>query len=415
MILFLLFALLVAVSIRYYGRGFLIFFISVVLLQLYIGGVSNLSGDFSYYLLFETMFYPVVTVLTVLFVYKRFLALRHENTHLKESFEELERNSKELFKNYQNDHEIRVNLEKRILRDDSFALKLQQNIAALSSLSSAEIKGRLLEIVHEFINARSSSYYGYKGNRFYLERSYGEEISCSLEIRQENPLFYEAIRSHTPLSIKDGLSKNSEGIVMIGVLRDKNSKVLGAIAIHKIDFLDINYTTVQMFEMLCSWASMAIEKATVYESKLKDSITFADTNILNLDYFKEVLNREVKLSKRYDSFFSVLTMKIESFEDIEESSVLELIELLYMKLGVVLRDVDSMYLNHLFKDRFYIILPSTKTDGAEVVIKKIENSLKKSSIKPYKNKKDILKTKYSIFFVDKHISNSDLNNFLKDN
>jgi len=415
MILFLLFALLVAVSIKYYGKGFLVFFIVVTLLQLYIGGVVNLSGDFSYFLLFETMFYPVVSVLCVLFVHKRFLALRHENSHLKESFEELEKNSKELFKNYQNDHEIRVNLEKRILRDDSFALKLQQNISSLSSFSTAEIKGKLLEIVHEFINARSSSYYGYKGNRFYLERSYGEEVTCSLEIRQDNPIFYEAIRSSTPLSVKDGLSKNSEGIVMIGVLRDKNSKVLGAIAIHKIDFLDINYTTVQMFEMLCSWASMAIEKASVYESKLKDSITFADTNILNYDYFKEVLDREVKLSKRYDSFFSVVTMRIDGFENIEDSFVLELIELLYVKLGIVLRDVDSAYLNHITKDRFYILLPNTKKEGAEVVIKKIGDSLKKSSIKPYKDKRASLKSKFSIFFVDKYISNSDINNFLKDN
>ena len=55
---------------------------------------------------------------------------------------------------------------------------------------------------------------------------------------------------------------------------------------------------------------MALEKAESYELALQESIMFEGTHILNMDYFLEVFNREVKLSKRYKSYFSTLIFRM---------------------------------------------------------------------------------------------------------
>ncbi|MEY4504874.1 MAG: hypothetical protein RL154_1171 [Pseudomonadota bacterium] len=402
MLLYFIFAVVILLSIKSQGKLFLAAFAIAITVQLLLGINSYLSQDFSYYALFEAIFYPIVLFVVVVITYKRFLSFKKENEYLKESFAELEKEGEELFKNYQNEKDIRINLEKRILKDDSFALKLQQHISSLSSLNPQEIKAKLLEIVCEFINAKGASYYSFKNETFYFEKSYGEESFVLPNIDKNDAIYSIILASKDVISVKDELNGISKDIIISGILRDGKKKPLGLIAINKIDFLDLNYTTVQLFSMLCNWASIALEKAEAYELALQESIKFSDTHILNMDYFLEVFNREVKLARRYKSYFCVLAVV---FNDISLEDNSYLVNNINDNLKIALRDIDSIFIDHKSLNRFFVTLQMTDFSGANIVKDKI--------IARFSEAKLDLDFTVTPFFVDSTVSNDSITQFLR--
>ena len=378
--------------------------------QLGIGSFVFVDKPFNYNNFFELIFYPIILVVVTFVLYRYILALNKEKEYLRESFTELELKSKELYQNYQNENEIRVNLEKRILKDDSFALKLQEHISSLASLNPQEIKAKLLEIVCEFINAKTASYYSFKNDTFYFEKGYGEDIFAYTDISSSDVIYQTFINSSDIISIKDNIQELSPNFIAAGVLRDAKRNILGLIVINKIDFLDINYTTMQLFKMLCNWASIALEKAEVYEIALQESIRFTGTHILNLDYFLDVFHREVKLSRRYKSYFSVIVFDIYSHNEILPDEEFTLITQIDKSLEGVLRDIDSVFINTITRMQFFIILQMTNESGALVVKQKIINNLNRQNIILHNQ---LLDYNISIVYIDANTTSEHVDEFLK--
>lgn len=372
--LYLLFAILIlSTIIKSKKLAFFIFFV-IIVSQLIYGAFSFSGENFNYLELINAIFYPVISTLVVVIIYKKIFSLNSENQFLKEQFSELEQKSEDIFKDYQNEKNIRINLEKRILKDDSFALKLQQHISSLSSLNPKEIKSKLLEIVCEFINAKDVAYYEFKDSTFAYEQGIGDEAHIKI-VDSKSLLYNKLINAQELLNVKDDEELSQYGFLLVGVLRDGKSKPIGFISINKIDFLDINHTTISLFNMLCSWASIAMEKASAYELALQESIKCADTHIFNMDYFIEVFNREYKLAKRYKSYFSVLIL---AFKD--EGLNAELMSIVNLNLQHVLRDIDSVFIDHKHKNKLFVVLQMTDLTGANVVKEKISNSLQNIDI-----------------------------------
>ena len=153
------------------------------------------------------------------------------HSYMKQWYEEL----------YKNSISIKENLEKRILKDDSFALKLQDAVSALSSLKEKEIRGKLLEIAEEFLRAKAVGYYSYQGGRFYLSASLNPPANIPTRIGKESPLYSAIMESDSVLTVKNRL-KPEDSALMAGKIPGASNTVIGFIAIFEMDFLDINYT-----------------------------------------------------------------------------------------------------------------------------------------------------------------------------
>ena len=136
---------------------------------IYTGGCAFFLWDnraYDIYEIFFTSVFPSVSMACAAIGVKSWVIIKQNAlSDSKTRIQTLEKGSNELMELYKNSISIKENLEKRILKDDSFALKLQDAVSALSSLKEKEIRGKLLEIAGEFLRAKAVGYYSYQGDR----------------------------------------------------------------------------------------------------------------------------------------------------------------------------------------------------------------------------------------------------------
>lgn len=381
------------------------------------GSVFFLSDNPTYdiYDMFFTTLFPSVSMICTAIAVKSWgIIQKNAIDESKNRVSTLEKGSNELMELYKNSVSIKENLEKRILKDDSFALKLQDAVSALSSLEEKEIRGKLLEIAGEFLKAKAAGYYSYQGGRFYLSAQINAPEGIQARIGKDSPLYEAITDSQTVLTVKNRL-KPEDSALMIGKIPGASNTVIGFIAIFEMDFLDINYTNEQLFSILCGWAGVSIEKAKVFEAKQKESRLFEKTGFFNFKYFLESLNREILLARRYKTYFAVLTVAVRDTEEMTPDSFNECITTLGYKIKHVFREVDSFFFNDVKKERFHIILPMTLEDGAAIALKKFLADLSILDLRPYKEPSKQLATESSVFGVTPQTTNHTTNLFIKDN
>ncbi len=385
---------------------------------IYTGGCAFFLWDnraYDIYEIFFTSAFPSVCMACAAIGVKSWVIIRQNTLNdSKTRIQTLEKGSNELMELYKNSVSIKENLEKRILKDDSFALKLQDAVSALSSLKEKEIRGKLLEIAEEFLRAKAVGYYSYQGGRFYLSASLNPPANIPTRIGKESPLYFAIMESSSVLTVKDKL-KPEDYAIMACKIPGASNTVIGFIAIFEMDFLDINYTNEQLFSILCGWAGVSIEKAKVFEAKQKESRLFENTGFFNFKYFLESLNREILLARRYKTYFAVLTVAVEDTTEMSPDSFNECVTTLGYKIKHVFREVDSFFFNDVKKERFHIILPMTLEDGATIALKKFLADLSVLDLRPYTNPSKSLIVGSSVFGVTPETTNHSTNLFIKEN
>lgn len=338
------------------------------------------------------------------------LTTKYETAKAKE--ETLEHYSKELEARYEQSLSLKENLEKRILKDDSFALKLQSAVSSLSSLKEKEIKSKLLEIAEEFLRAKSVVYYSYKGDRFYLSASLNT-LKAPARIGKESPLYEAVITSSKTLSIKNELTQEGAPIMACKIMA-ADKQTIGFIAIYDMDFLDVNYASERLFAILCDWAGVSLGRAKVFEAKQKESRLFAKTGFFNFKYFVETLNKEILLARRYKIYFAVITVILKDKELMSADAFAQSVITLGYKIKHVFREVDSFFFNDIKNDRFHILLPMTYEDGANIALGKFLRDVELLGLKPYKDDTELLLDS-SVFAVTPQTTTYESNIFVRNN
>ncbi|HRF57548.1 MAG TPA: GAF domain-containing protein [Campylobacterales bacterium] len=373
------------------------------------------SASIGFYEVFITSAMPSASMIcTAIIVKYSHLKLTMIIKESKEREKTLDKYSQELLSQYQNSISIKENLEKRILKDDSFALKLQNAVSSLSSLKEGEIRGKLLEIAEEFLRAKSSAYYSYKGGRFYLSASRNCGDEAPLRIGKESGLYKAITSSSEVITVKDALKAEDKAIMACKIV-GATDMTIGFIAIYDMDFLDVNYTNERLFSILCGWAGVSIEKAAVFEAKQKESRLFAQTGFFNFRYFVETLNREILLARRYKTYFAVITIVIKESQKMSPTSFNETIITVGYKIKHVFREVDSFFFNDIKGERFHIILPMTTEEGAKIALRKFLTDLDILALFPYEDGKEALMRESFVFAVTPETTNRESNIFVRDN
>ncbi len=376
-------------------------------------GKSLLLGDylFSYELLFFESIDILAMLVVALFVHLYVAKLKNRLSLTEENNKKMERSSDKLLLKLENSEKNRKLLEKKILKDESFALKIQDSISALSSLESHKIEERLLGLTVDFIRAKSCSFYIFKGESFYLVSSKNLSKPAPHRIDSKNEIYKRALLDDCVTAAE---VPNSD-ILVFNMLKEKSGAIIGAIAIHDIEFLDLNSSNLSLFSMLCHWASVSLERAIIYESQLKESHKYKGSSLFNFKYFGEILIKQMGLAERYNTHFSVLTIKIKGIQDIQPNELKLVVEILGIKLKRLIRDVDSLYFNEQTKDRFHALLPMTNLAGVESLSKKVMDSIDKLTLTPYKNSNDKIAVESTLLFMGSKANLMNINEFLKAN
>lgn len=128
-------------------------------------------------------------------------------------------------------------------------------------------------------------------------------------------------------------------------------------------------------------ASMAIERASLYNKMANLAITDDLTKLFNMRYLYRVLDTEVKRCRRYHSTFAIIFLDLDSFKLVNDThghliGSKTLVEVARMLVSS-LRDVDII--SRYGGDEFVIVLPHTTVEMAYRIAARIQHDMNKHS------------------------------------
>ncbi len=408
-----IFILLVLVASVYFSFNLsLMIAILLSLISVYLHLSVFSHNPFSYMLIIKSFLPPVVIFLSSYFISFITTKKNMEMENLRYEVKELQNNFAELSKKFNQVQKVKDNLEKKILRDEDFSVKLHDAISSLSKLNAEGIKKELLNITKEFINAKSIAFYEFSSNRFIIKFRISEHREIKEYFDKKNGIYQKLIETDSVLTVKDMLLTDENNVLMAGVLRKKNGNILGAIIIYDMDFVDLNFLNIKLFQMICNWGAIEIEKAIQFALYQSEFVKFSGTEIFNFMYFSQIINSEYFKIKRYKIFISVINMIIKDAEQINKEQFSDWIQTIGLVLKKRLRASDNIFFNDVKRDRFILVLPHTDLKGAEIVKENINKLLEKEKIYPYYDREKPLMFDFQLYYFDENTDEEIFSEFL---
>jgi diguanylate cyclase (GGDEF)-like protein len=134
---------------------------------------------------------------------------------------------------------------------------------------------------------------------------------------------------------------------------------------------------VKLVTRLIDQASIALERATLTEQVSNLAVTDELTNLFNVRYLDETLERELRRSHRYGSSIALIFLDLDHFKEINARHGHPLGSVCLVELAEIMRrsvrDVDILV--RYGGDEFVVILPESTVDTARMVAERLRRSI----------------------------------------
>lgn len=197
-------------------------------------------------------------------------------------------------------------------------------------------------------------------------------------IQKMEPLFVADIKREERFSFPRARNYSNDSFMVIPIV--VQDEVLGLVNLtDKENGEPIVERDFELAKLLCSQLGIAIKNANLYKRGITDGLTRLYTN----HYFKMRLSQEISRMRRIKSPLSIVLIGIDNLEELLKEHGSAFKDSVLVKVGAAIKKIIRF--NDLpcrFEgDKFTIILPDTKTDGAHVAAEKILESINGATIK----------------------------------
>ena len=217
-----------------------------------------------------------------------------------------------------------------------------------------------------------------------FEQEWLESLKDLPEVERANSILHISDISEKYKSAKDPLKSILEIIRLksfLAVPLVARGQVIGSLCIHQCDrnrkFLE---KEIEFVKRVASEASVAVLNADLFAKVEYQAQRDSLTNIYNHAYFQTALHHEVERAKRTESDLSVIMIDLDHLKPINDkfghSAGDEAITLVSGKLQQCLRQMDIV--SRYGGDEFAILLPETNLEAAELISKRILDTLNRT-------------------------------------
>lgn len=305
-----------------------------------------------------------------------------ERDQLESSLTESERREQHIAQSYQWVKELKDLLELRMAGQLRSSISAYHAAKTMESLSSADVKRGLEELVSSTLHPEQFSIYDLTSDGLAVSLTHGWEDSESYtrNFGPSNAIYQSVIADQKVLCVANNEHEQllSGQAMLAGPLLDRDSgEVVGMLKIEKLGFSDLHLSNIEAFGTICEWAGMALVNARKYQEAKSDSITNPDHKLLTYGYFKRFSSFIASLAERVGFDVASINISLANADQFDEELRSKMARSLSESVDTVLRNVDLAFDHQEHSEDYSIILPATDRKGSDIVVSKIQSQLSK--------------------------------------
>lgn len=291
------------------------------------------------------------------------------NTNINK-FDNLQKKFDFLHEVYLETKSVKDELQKQIRMSEDSLSKVYTLFEEINSLDSDKIYTSAIGVLERIMKSPAIAIYTVSKNGLFLRLSAASgsllnKISKSINIK-ETPEFEEVINTKNIFVNK----KLIQELPMLMAPVEYGNKVIGIIAIYKVEFDNMNLYYQNLLMVVANFISSSLSKAILYQEATLSERYIDGTNILNKTSFEKVLNDKIEASKENHSSYVLLEVEMEG--DISEAD---------KKITGAIREQDFIGIGT--GDNLMILLTNTNPQEAQIALKRLVDRGIRSAINGY--------------------------------
>ncbi len=310
------------------------------------------------------------------------LRMRHlrEREQLRKQLEEARQNEKIIADAFQRQQEIKADLEVRVAGQMRTVISMHQAVKSLEQLDSGKVLFSIMDMVRAVMSPQKSSVFilsqdvleaavhtGWTGSDEYLR-----------VIGAEHPLFQEVVARRRILNVSNENDEHildRQGVLAGPLTNSETGEVIGMLKIEELDFVELGWTTVKNFEVVCEWIGTVYGNARRFHTAKENSVVNDSGLFLSSNYYARQTAFLTSLARRHNFALAQIDIALQNYDELPRDVRSHAPGALSKAIDQVLRTTDLAFDRRNNGREFTIILPATPKRNARIVEERLLKAL----------------------------------------
>jgi GGDEF domain-containing protein len=272
--------------------------------------------------------------------------------------------------------DVKRRLETRLAGQLRTALGLYQAARRLEQLDPDRVMHSATELVRAAVNPKAFSLFLLEAGalRLAVAEGWTPESPRMQSFGPETSLFHAVVGQRQVVSIAhpDGeRALDSEGLVAGPLVHPDTGEVVGMLKMEEMNFLDLNFSTLQTFRAVGEWVGVAYLNAMKHRA---EAVVDDHTALHSISFFDREKAYLTHIAKRFNFDLSVLILRVDPSALTPEQQA-RVAGALGEAAQSVLRRTDLAFDYRRSNGEFAVLLPGAPPDSVWVVAEKLSTNL----------------------------------------
>jgi hypothetical protein len=213
-----------------------------------------------------------------------------------------------------------------------------------------------------------------------IQHGWATSDSYLKEFDSFHPLYQAVIGQRELLVIANEAQEkilSAQGIMAAPIFDPATGGVVGMLKVEQMDFLTLSLNTVETFKALAEWIGTALINARNYQTVRSEAMINPERNLLSYGYFKRQSDYLARLAKRVGFDVTLIVISLDESERFDDAERITIARQIGESVRRTLRTIDLAFDYQTDGQEYSILLPATKTAGAQIVRDKISRDLER--------------------------------------
>jgi GGDEF domain-containing protein len=166
------------------------------------------------------------------------------------------------------------------------------------------------------------------------------------------------------------------GLIAAPIIAPDTGHLAGMLQIEELGFLDLNFSNVQTFKVLCEWIGAAYDNALRYQTARSEGVMNAQTELFAYGFLARQLSLFTLLARRIGFDLTMIVVRLENPSELTDEQQVRVPIAFGQVVSKVLRKSDLAFDYQRTGSEFAVVLPATKAYGAYMVVDKLQDGIK---------------------------------------